>query len=74
MLKYDRNSYKISIIHFLKGSLYRFFHNKQLKITLTIQNFKDVTLYPNLRNLLVATFILRVATCGDWRQGWTTLT
>ena len=49
--------------------------NKQLKSRVTIQNYKNVTFdLPNSKKFcLVATFKILVATCGDCRQGWTTL-
>ncbi len=38
-----------------------------------VQNLKNSYEHEIEEIVLVATFKLSVATCGDWRQGWTTL-
>ena len=38
-----------------------------------VQNLKNSKEHEISEIVLVATFKLSIATCGDWRQGWTTL-
>ncbi len=38
-----------------------------------VKNVKNCQEHEIKKIVLVATFKLSVATCGEWRQGWTTL-
>jgi hypothetical protein len=42
-------------------------------VTFSPHHFQNTLKYENEEIVFVATLKLPVATCGEWRQGWTTL-
>jgi len=44
-----------------------------INVTFSPHHFQNTQKYENEEIVFVATLKLPVATCGEWRQGWTTL-